>query len=119
VPWRFSDAGRQRVGIDPRLPASENLHRNRLMHCDVDGRETDACGKDWKSGWQRSLTRRWSTGHLELLFDLSHERPGQAGLLKMAEVLKYRGFPRLSVAELLAAILQVCRPRFIEAAEKH
>jgi hypothetical protein len=26
VPWRFSNAGRQRLSIDPRLPASENLH---------------------------------------------------------------------------------------------
>jgi len=26
LPWRFSDAGPPRVSIDPRLPASENLH---------------------------------------------------------------------------------------------
>jgi hypothetical protein len=31
LPWRFSDAGRQRVWIDPRLPAAENLHKHGQM----------------------------------------------------------------------------------------
>jgi hypothetical protein len=33
VPWRFSDAGRISAGRASSSPASENLHKSRLMHC--------------------------------------------------------------------------------------
>jgi hypothetical protein len=71
------------------------------------------------SGPSRPVFKVRSAGHLELLFDLGHERAGQAGLSEMAEVLKHDRFPGLSVAELLAAILQEDRSRLVDAAEKH